>query len=304
MYMSLDYILGQLWVLINSGMAVFTEKSSALNQADLITLVVIAVVGGLFCFFGLKMVRFWAAVFGLAVGLCGGFYLASYFGLEGYIPLIIGAVAGIILAVLGARFYLAGVFLVGWILGIAGSAYVMQPKEWKFALICVAIGLVIGLITLKFAEPVTMLITAVFGGFAAGQAIYIMLPLENNIAHIAIIVVLVVLGILLQFLLESKRRKNQHLKKAEEIRSKHSVSNEVEKARAMMENLDQNTEHQDSVNLKKDMAEEDEAEVINLDSMEDDFEYDDELDEDEFEEEDLEEFDEADEDILILDDEK
>ena len=47
------------------------------------------------------------------------------------------------------------------------------------------------------------------------------------------------IGVLVQLLLESKKRKKQSLKKAAEIRNTHSTENEVEKARAMMENLDQ-----------------------------------------------------------------
>lgn len=241
MVMNLEYILGQLRFQAEAAYALLSRKGAALAQADMITLAIAAVIGILFCFFGLKMVRFWAAIFGLAAGLAGGSSLAAYLGLSGYIPLIIGGVAGIILAVLGARFYLAGVFLVEWILGSLGSAYFIKPSDWKFALVCVGIGLVVALIALKFTEPVTMLITGIAGGFLAGQAIYVMVPLNNTPIHIAIIAVLAILGTIVQFLLESRRRKKLHLKKAEEIRKKHSVANEVDKARAMMENLDGET---------------------------------------------------------------
>lgn len=239
MIVNMDYILGQVQGYLDTGMAVLTDKGRDLGQADLITLIVVAATGLLFCFFGLKMVRFWAAVLGLAAGFSGGAYLASYFGLDGYIPLIIGAAAGLILAGLCAGFFLAGAFFVMWILGTAGSACILQPKDWQFMLVCAAIGLVIGLITLKFAGPVTMLVTGICGGFAAGQAIYILLPLKNQIINMAVIAVLAILGIIVQFLLESKKRKKQHLKKAEEIRNTQSVANEVDKARAMVDNLDQ-----------------------------------------------------------------
>ena len=49
-------------------------------------------------------------------------------------------------------------------------------------------------------------------------------------------------GVLVQLLLESKKRKKLSLKKAAEIRDTQSTENEVEKARAMMENLDSITE--------------------------------------------------------------
>ena len=83
-----------------------------------------------------------------------------------------------------------------------------------------------------------MVVTSLFGGFTAGQAIYGLIPLDNEIVRIAAIAVLVILGVIVQFLLESKKRKRLHLKKAEEIRKKHSTANEVDKARAMMDNLD------------------------------------------------------------------
>ena len=236
--MEVNLIFQKMQVEINAGLTALSSKSSNLSQEDMIMLAVIAAVGLLFCFFGLKMVRFWAAFLGLAIGVTGGSYVASYFNVSDNIAWIIGLAAGVILAVLGARFYLAGVFLVAWFLGTVASAYFMQPADWIYTLVCVGIGLVIGLITLKFAEPVTMVVTSLFGGFTAGQAIYGLIPLENEIVRIAAIAVLVILGVIVQFLLESKKRKRLHLKKAEEIRKKHSTANEVDKARAMMDNLD------------------------------------------------------------------
>ena len=65
-----------------------------------------------------------------------------------------------------------------------------------------------------------MVITSLFGGFTAGQAVYGLLPLENEIVRIAVIAVLVILGVIVQFLLESKKRKRLHLKKAEEMKGR------------------------------------------------------------------------------------
>lgn len=239
--MEVSLIFEKIQVEMNAGLNALSERSQNLSQYDMITLAVITVIGLLFCFFGLKMVRIWAALFGFAVGFSGGAYLADYFNVNDNISLIIGLVAGCILAVLGARFYLAGVFLVSWVMGIIGSAYFLRPADWAYALVCVGIGLIIALLTLKLAEPVTMVITALLGGAAAGQAIYGFLPAENEIIQIAVIAVLVILGVVTQFLMESKRRKRLHLKRAEEIRKKHSAANEVDKARAVLEDFDKET---------------------------------------------------------------
>lgn len=257
--MEVNLIFQKMQVEINAGLKALSSKSGNLSQEDMIMLAVIAAVGLLFCFFGLKMVRFWAAFFGLAIGVTGGSYAASCFNVSDNIAWIIGLVAGVILAVLGARFYLAGVFLVAWFLGTVASAYFMQPADWIYTLVCVGIGLVIGLITLKFAEPVTMVVTSLFGGVTAGQAVYGLLPLENEIVRIAVIAVLVILGVIVQFLLESKKRKRLHLKKAEEIRKKHSTANEVDKARAMMDDLDS----VEPVNKKEEL--DDDITIVDLD---------------------------------------
>lgn len=236
--MEIGLIFEKAQSVISKGLAAFVEKSQNLTQQDMISLAVLGIVGLLFCFVGLKMVRFWAAVLGLLAGVAGGTFAASYFGLDDIVSMIIGLVLGIILAALAAKFYLAGVMLVGWGLGIAVSVYFIQPTDWIYTIVCVAIGLVVGLIVLKFAEPATMVLTGLFGGFTAGQAIYGVIPLENTIIRIALPAVLTILGVVVQFLLESKRRKRLHLKKAAEIRSRHSTANEVDKARAMMENLE------------------------------------------------------------------
>lgn len=239
--MEVSLIFEKIQVEMNAGLNTLSERSQNLSQYDMITLAAITVIGLLFCFFGLKMVRIWAALFGFTVGFSGGAYLADYFNVSDNISLIIGLVAGCVLAVLGAKFYLAGVFLVSWVMGIIGSAYFLRPADWAYALVCVGIGLVIALLTLKLAEPVTMVITALLGGAAAGQAIYGFLPAENKIIQIAVIAVLFILGIVTQFLMESKRRKRLHLKRAEEIRKKHSAANEVDKARAVLEDFDKET---------------------------------------------------------------
>ena len=236
--MEVSLIFENIQIEVNKGLNILSGRGQNLSRYDMITLAVIAVVGLLFCFFGLKLVRLWAALSGFAAGSAGGAYLASYFHVSDNISLIIGLVAGLVLAILAVRFYLAGVFLAAWVMGIIGSAYYLRPADWKYAMICAGIGLIIALLTLKLAEPVMMVITGLLGGTAAGQAVYGFLPAENEMIRIAVIGVLVILGMVTQFLMESKRRKRLHLKRADEIREKHSAANEVDKARAMLENFD------------------------------------------------------------------
>ena len=72
-----------------------------------------------------------------------------------------------------------------------------------------------------------------------GNALCFFVPLEGKLVRIVGTVLFAVLGIWIQFVLESGKRKKQSLKKAEEIREQHSAENEVEKARAIVEELEE-----------------------------------------------------------------
>jgi hypothetical protein len=214
-------------------------------------------------FFGLKMIRLWAAISGFAWGFSGGSCLAAYFEMTDRNTLIIGLITGLILAVVGAWFYLAGIFLAVWSAGIIGSVYLLQPADWKIFLVCIGIGLFIALIALKIAEPVVMLVTGVLGGQIAGQVIDVFITGENKIMYFAITIVITVAGILIQFLQESRRRKKLHLKKAEDIRNSQSAENEVDKARALIDNMDNEIKGRQI--SSDNSTEEDDIQIIDLD---------------------------------------
>lgn len=196
------------------------------------------VVSLLWCFFGLKTVRVWAAIFGVAIGEAIGMGAAGALNLNELYAPIVGLIVGIILAFMGALLYHVGVFLVVWIAGAGICSVIIRPQNLTAVLICAGIGLVFALLTLKFTAPITMVLTGILGAMNAGSFISVLLPFQNYWIQLAITVVLAILGIVVQFLLESRKRKKQSLKKAKEIRAQNSTENEVEKARAMMENLD------------------------------------------------------------------
>lgn len=217
------------------------------------------VVSLLWCFFGLKLVRLWAALLGLIIGAAVGAGAAAALNLNETVILIAAVVVGIILALAGSVLYHVGIFLVAWIAGSGISASIILPRELPMVLVCAGIGLILALLTLKFAEPITMVVTGIMGAVSAGSQIGLLffvlrlsagdtidpgviadleLRYQNVLLRIVVTVVLAVLGIMVQFLLESGKRKRQSLQKAKEIRAQSSTENEVEKARAMMGELD------------------------------------------------------------------
>ncbi len=261
--MNINLIYERIQMEVNAGIKVLTEKGEFISPQNLIALGIFAVIGLLFCFFGLKMVRLWGAVSGFAWGFSGGACLASYLQVSDNNTLLIGLISGIVFAVLGAWLYLAGIFLVVLAAGIMGSTYFLQPADWKTFLICAGIGLIIALTALKFAEPVMMLVTGALGGGILGQAIDVFIPGENKIIRILIIIVIATAGIIIQFLMESRRRKKLHLRKAEEIRNSTSAENEVDKARALIDNMD--NEIQANKTPSDELTDNEDIRIINLD---------------------------------------
>lgn len=213
-------------------------QKAALSTSVLIGLAVTTGVALLWCFFGLKLIRLWAALLGMCAGFGIGTAVAGALHLDATVALIIGVAAGVLLAVLGAVIYKAGIFLVAWIVGSSAGILFLQPQDEKILLVCVGIGFIIGLLTIWLAEPITMILTGLYGAFCAGAGISLLVPLESPFLRPAVSVGLAVLGIMVQFLMESGKRKRRHLERARRIREENSTENEVEKARAMMEDLD------------------------------------------------------------------
>ena len=195
---------------------VYGEQGRSLETVDFVFYGIMIAIGLLWCFLGVKLIRFWSALIGLCIGLGVGTAAGELLGLDTMVSLGAGAVLGIILLVLCARFYRFGAFVTVLVVGSLSTMYLLNPQDLIFLGICGAVGLVLALLSIKFTEVITIIVTAVFGALTAEGAA----------------------GVLIQLLLESKKRKKQSLKKAAEIRDTHSTANEVERARAMMENLD------------------------------------------------------------------
>ena len=214
----------------NIAVGIFTQEAeeSFLLSQNILLLAVLIAVGVLWCFLGLKWIRLWSALIGMAAGLLGGIFAADMLGMEALVSFVAGAVCGMLLLVLCARFYRFGVFVCIGSIGAVSTAFFLHLQGWILPVVCAAVGLVLALISIKFTTIMGILVTAFFGAITAESAIAFLIG-----------VFLGAIGVLVQLLLESKKRKKQSLKKAAEIRNTHSTENEVEKARAMMENLDQ-----------------------------------------------------------------
>lgn len=219
-------------------LAGLNESSHHLSQMEFISLIVITVGAVLLCLTGLKLVRFWSVIAGLSAGCAAGIAVGVIAGLDQTIALAAGAGVGLVLAVLGAWKKQIGGFVTVAVLVFVVSVHLMKPQDLIMYGICAGIGLVCALLSIKFHNFMLIASSSVFGAMAAGSSIFYLQPYKNGMIHVALCVAIGALSIWIQLLLESGKRKKKNLLKAAEIREEHSTENEVEKARALVENLD------------------------------------------------------------------
>ena len=286
--------------------------NQVVSENMMIALIVTTVIGIFLSMFGLKLIRLWSALLGLAVGAGIGFAVTELAGLEPMI--VVGATigGGIVLTFLAGFFYRFGIFLMALLTGTYIAILFVNPQDWIFLGVCLAIGLVIALLALKFVEPIMIVVTSILGGVLAGDAIATLAELDNPIFGYGIMVLVAIVGGIIQFTLESGKRKNKNLKKAAEIREQNSTENEVEKARAMFDDailLDD--EPDDKSDDKPDDKPKKEPDLSYLDEIDlDDEEYEDEEESDYVDGynpddyTDLDDLEDDDDFIIITDDDK
>lgn len=257
-----------------------------LAEIVFISLGITVLLGILSCFFGLKLARFWSFLTVFVIGTGAVAAVAMQITSDETLSGIIGLAAGIILAIVFAILKRAGMFVTAFVLGAALSIYWLRPANLIWLLVCVGIGLVFALLTIKLFVPVLMLLTGVTGAVCISQAGTVLLghagvELERWMVTLAF-AVLAVLGILAQFLMESGKRQKLHLKKAAEIREQNSTENEVDKARALLDEEFQDEEFKEEKQAEKEVhtASVPHAEELEME-FEDEFEDDDEDEEDE-----------------------
>lgn len=228
-----NYILGEFAAAAGIDDHIVMQNTMAVFAA-------VIVVGLLFGFLGWKMVRVWAALTGLVIGFALGIMVSAMAGAGGTVMLIGGAAAGIVLAVLASWLYRMGVFLITFFSVYSLCVRTMDPQNWILLAVCLAIALAAAILSVRFAAVITIFVTGICGAAAAGTAIYELLPVKGGMILLVICFVLAAGGISVQLLLESKKQKKINLKRAQQIREENSTANDVERARAMMEEFDKN----------------------------------------------------------------
>ncbi|MEG0590404.1 MAG: DUF4203 domain-containing protein, partial [Lachnospiraceae bacterium] len=215
--------------------------------------IVAVVLGMIACFLGLRLVKLWISLLGLLLGGTVGYVAGVGFGATKGIALIFGAALGIVIAILLCYLHKVGVFLLCLIVAAAIGSTLLQPASILFVGICAAIGLVAALISLKWGDPMVIVCTVIGGALCTGTALVQFIHMTGSYYEYIISGGLALIGFILQFLYASKKVNKKSVAKAKKIRAEKSVENEVEAARAI---LDQPEEELEEEFVEEDFREE------------------------------------------------
>lgn len=155
-----------------------------LQAAPLLPALGAVLMGGLQCFSGYRLLRFWITLSGFGVGMITGYMVSSILLTEAegqeYMPVLIGLGAGILCAFAAHRVYLAGVFLFCGIMAFTAlSGYTFpEGRGWDIFGFAARIAafLIVGYIGMKFARPAVILISGLAGSASAVRALPAFVP--------------------------------------------------------------------------------------------------------------------------------
>ena len=207
------------------------------------------IIGVLIGFFGLKLVKVIAAFLGFLIGAGAGAAICTVAGIGGIASVAIILVCAILLAVLSFLVYKLGTFVMIFICSIGVLTSVIPVQSTVITIVELAVALVFAILAAIFAEPMIIVITGIAGGFLAGPAILDLAGITDPswLRYVAG-AVLAFVGLMVQFMMQSRKIGKKEKIKSEHIKEQVSMENEVEKARMVLdEDLDEEEpeEHKD-----------------------------------------------------------
>ena len=258
-------------------LAGFNDSSHVLTWVELVSLIVLGVLGIGICLTGWKFVRVWAVIFGFVSGTVGGAAAAYFAGLTVDYIWIPGLAVGVILTALSIWKKKVGGFWFCWLMAALVGVHLLKPDSVILWGVCIGVGLLVAVVFIWFSSIVTIFVTSIFGGMVTGSCIYYLLPVNMRLIHIVLCIVAAVLGVWIQMLMESGKQKKSNLKTAEKIRENNSTENDVERARNWIEEVEEDDQMVEEDQMEREDASEVEEEEYYFDeedsTIEDDEDY-------------------------------
>lgn len=228
---------------LSSGSSMITEASGNAReiaeqigaQPTLEGLIVTGIVGLLICFFGLKLIRLQAALVGFLMGALIGIGVAWTAGISGLTFAIVVFACGAVLAALSFFLYKFGVFCVVFCVCLGMVVQIADPQSTLPLVIVLVIALILAIVAVIFVEPVIIICTGISGGVTAGISAAAAMGLEGIWPGYAIGAVAAILGMVVQFMMHSRKVGKKEKVYAEQVKEADSVESEVEKARMVLD---------------------------------------------------------------------
>ena len=137
-------------------LAGFNDSSHVLTQVELISLIVLGVLGIGICLTGWKFVRVWAVIFGFVSGTVGGAAAAYFAGLAVDYIWIPGLVVGVILTALSIWKKKVGGFWLCWLMTALVGVHLLKPDSVILWGVCIGVGLLVAVVFIWFSSIVTI----------------------------------------------------------------------------------------------------------------------------------------------------
>lgn len=173
------------------------------QQGNLLSIIIGLVVCAGLCFLGYRIGKIWAAVIGFFAGAYLGVFISNTFFDNEVITLLFAVIIGFFVAMLAFHVYAMGLFLFCFFCGacfFAPFAFELFPGNSYIWFFIAGAGLIVAVLGVILLKPVTIIITALVGGFKAAQYLVLILPFERPWLLPALAAFLAVAGALVQFL--------------------------------------------------------------------------------------------------------
>lgn len=237
---------------LSSGSSIVSEASGSARQLaqqlgeqpSMEALIAMAVVGLLICFFGLKLIKIQIALVGFLIGALAGVAVSRVLDISGITFAIVVFACAALLAALSFFLYRFGVFCLVFCTGLGIGIQLIDLRESVQLLIVLGISLLISIIAVIFVEPMIIICTSISGGITAGTSIGTALGLEASWLGCAVGAVLLAAGMAVQFMLHSRKVGRKEKVYSKQVKEKDSVESEVEKARMILDDSEEEEEDQ------------------------------------------------------------
>lgn len=222
---------------LDGPMAVFA--AGKLGEVSMGMAIASVVIGLLFCFFGLKLIKVISALMGLCIGAAGGVVISSIAGVTGFTRIIIIFACAVVLAALVFFLHRVGIFLMTFTFTVSAVFTFVGANEKIYVIAALGAAVVLGIAAMVFAEQGAIIVTSVIGGFSAGTGIVSAAGLTGNLfIGLGIAGALAVIGMIVQFVMFSKKSGKTEKTYAKKSKKKDIMESEVEKARMLLDDDD------------------------------------------------------------------